>query len=175
MRISVNLSARQFEQNNLTTIVEHALDNNGMPPDLLKLELTESLVMDDPDMAQIALKELKDLGVHLSLDDFGTGHSSMLYLRRFPFDQLKIDRGFVADITTDAAAAALMNGIISIAHNLHLETVAEGVETQEQLNFLIAAQCDILQGFLFSKPVPAEQYAQLRRTGANLSQVKIIS
>ena len=173
MRISVNLSARQFEQNNLTTIVQGALDNSGMPADLLELELTESLVMDDPDMAQIALKELKKLGVHLSLDDFGTGYSSLLYLRNFPFNQLKIDRAFVADITSDAAAAALMSGIISIAHNLNLETVAEGVETQEQLNSLINSECDMVQGFLFSKPLSAEQYAQLLRTGANLSQVRI--
>nr|WP_272977240.1 EAL domain-containing protein [Pelovirga terrestris] len=173
IRISVNLSARQFEQNDLTTIVQGALDNSGMPADLLELELTESLVMDDPEMAQIALKELKKLGVHLSLDDFGTGYSSMLYLRSFPFDQLKIDRGFVADITTDAAAAALMNGIISIAHNLHLETVAEGVESQEQLNSLIHSNCDIVQGFLFSKPLPAEQYAELLRTGVNLGSIRI--
>ena len=175
MRISVNLSARQFGQNNLTTIVQRALDNSGMPADLLELELTESLVMDDPDMAQVSLRELKALGVHLSLDDFGTGYSSLLYLRSFPFHQLKIDRAFVADITSDAAAAALINGIISIAHNLNLETVAEGVETQEQLDFLIAAECDILQGYLFSQPLPADQFAQLLRTGVNLSQVKITS
>ncbi len=171
MRISVNLSARQFAQNNLVTVIQCALDKSGMPADLLELELTESLVMDDPDMARIALKELKKMGVHLSLDDFGTGHSSMLYLRSFPFDQLKIDREFVSDITTDAAAAALMNGIISIAHNLNLETVAEGVETQEQLNSLINSECDILQGFLFSKPLPAEQYAKLLRQGAPLASV----
>ena len=171
MRISVNLSARQFEQNNLITVVQCALDNSGMPADLLELELTESLVMDDPEMAQIAMQELKKLGVHFSLDDFGTGYSSMLYLRNFPFNQLKIDRGFVADITSDASSAALMNGIISIAHNLNLETVAEGVETQEQLNFLITTECDILQGYLFSKPVPAGQYAKLLRQGKPLISV----
>ncbi len=166
-----NLSARQFEQNNLTTVVQCALDKSGMPADLLELELTESLVMDDPEMAQIAMKELKDLGVHLSLDDFGTGYSSLLYLRSFPFHQLKIDREFVSDIPSDTSAAALMNGIISIARNLNLETVAEGVETQEQLNFLVKSECDILQGFLFSKPLPADQYAQFLRQGTSLASV----
>lgn len=175
MRISVNLSARQFEQKDLTIIIQHALKQSGMHPDLLELELTESILMENPGEAQQTLQKLKNLGIHLSLDDFGTGYSSFNYLRRFPFDTLKVDQSFIQDVTTDPSCASVVSGIIGIAHNLNLAAVAEGVETQEQLDFLITCECDILQGYLFSKPLPAEQYAQFLCAGVNLGDVGMTS
>lgn len=161
LSVSVNLSARQFRQGDLLQIVKRALQDNGIAPNLLELELTESMIMDDPKGAEQVLQELKNLGVGLSLDDFGTGYSSLNYLRRFPFDCLKIDQTFIRDVTIDSSGASVVASIIDIAHNLKLTAIAEGVETTGQLDFLIANGCDAMQGYLFSKPVPAGEFPPL--------------
>lgn len=159
--IAVNLSARQFRQGNLAQIVGNILRHTQLDPALLELELTESMIMDDPAATGQILLELKDLGVYLSLDDFGTGYSSLNYLRRFPVDSLKIDQSFIRDVVVDPSGASVVTSIIDIAHNLRLTAIAEGVETQEQLDFLITSGCDQMQGFLFSKPVAADEFAKL--------------
>jgi EAL domain-containing protein (putative c-di-GMP-specific phosphodiesterase class I) len=168
LRMSVNVSARQFRDDDLTRAVRASLDESGLAPDGLVLELTESLLMDG--VAERQLRTLEDMGVRIALDDFGTGYSSLAYLRRFPVDTLKIDRSFLHDAASTAADAAIVRGIIALAHALDMEAVAEGVETEEQLALLGAAQCDAVQGFLFARPLePAaleewiELYRQSRR------------
>jgi diguanylate cyclase (GGDEF)-like protein/PAS domain S-box-containing protein len=172
LNIAVNLSARQFRKGNLPQLVEEFLRQAGLDPRLLELELTESMVMDDPVGAQRTMHALKELGVGLSLDDFGTGYSSLNYLRRFPVDSLKIDRSFIRDVASDPSGASVVTSVIDIAHNLGLTAVAEGVETREQLVFLAGCGCDMLQGFLFSKPLPAEEFADLLREGRRLTVAK---
>jgi diguanylate cyclase (GGDEF)-like protein/PAS domain S-box-containing protein len=157
LRIAVNLSARQFYQQDLVRTVDAALRDTGLPPELLEIELTESLVMTDVERAIAVLRSLKTLGVHIAIDDFGTGYSSLSYLKRFPIDVLKIDQSFVRDITTDADDAAIVSSIISLAHSLRIEVIAEGVETAEQLAYLREHGCEQVQGFYFSQPLPAEE------------------
>ncbi|MBE0599198.1 MAG: EAL domain-containing protein, partial [Desulfuromonadales bacterium] len=159
--VAVNLSARQFRKGDLPQIVREVLHSTGLDPRLLDLELTESMVMDNPTEAAQTMQHLKNLGVSLSLDDFGTGYSSLNYLRHFPVDSLKIDRSFIRDVATDPSGASVVTSIIAIAHNLGLTAVAEGVETREQLAFLAGCGCDIFQGYLFSKPLPAEEFTTL--------------
>ena len=161
LRVSVNLSVRQFVQRDLVASIAAVLEETGLDPCFLELELTESLVMTDVDHAIYVLRELKELGVHLSIDDFGTGYSSLSYLKRFPIDVLKIDQSFVRDITIDADDAAITVSIISLAHSLKLKVIAEGVETQAQLSYLRHHGCDEMQGYLFSPPVPATEFAHL--------------
>ncbi|MFD2273402.1 putative bifunctional diguanylate cyclase/phosphodiesterase [Undibacterium arcticum] len=166
LRMSVNLSARQFSQQDLVQSIAAVLQETGMAPHLLEIELTESLVMTDVDHAIGVLRELKALGVLLSIDDFGTGYSSLSYLKRFPIDVLKIDQSFVRDITLDADDAAIAMLIISLAHSLKLEVIAEGVETDEQLAFFLRQHdCDEIQGYLFSRAVPAQACEQMLRQG----------
>lgn len=160
LRVGVNLSARQFRDRNLVAITRQCLRESGLPPRLLRLEITESTVMDNAEEAAVVLEELKALGVFLSVDDFGTGYSSLAYLRRFPIDQLKIDQSFVHDIHHPDSAAIVL-GIIGLARNLRLQTVAEGVETPEQRDFLDGAGCDLMQGYLFSHPKPAAELQDL--------------
>jgi len=161
LRVGVNLSARQFAQHDLVHMVSSTLADTGLPPHLLELELTESLVMTDVDRAIDVLGELKSLGVQLSLDDFGTGHSSLSYLKRLPIDALKIDQSFVRDITHTPDDAAIVASIISLAHNLRRHVIAEGVETLEQLTYLQSHGCREMQGFYFSKPVPPDLFERL--------------
>ena len=153
--ISVNLSAKQLRQSNLQQIIKNTLKETGMPAKFLGVELTESAIILEPDMALDRLKKIKSLGIKLSLDDFGTGYSSLSYLKRFPIDTLKIDRAFIKDIIADHEDATLVKAIITMAHGLGMDIIAEGVELQEQLEFLGANACDAIQGFLFSKPLPA--------------------
>lgn len=169
LSVAVNLSARQFREGDLHELVGEILRDTGLPSELLELELTESMVMDDPGGAERIMQTLKDLGVSLSLDDFGTGYSSLNYLRRFPFDSLKIDRSFIRDVATDRTGASVVTSVIDIAHNLGLTAVAEGVETREQLAFLNGGGCDLMQGYLFSKPLPAEEFAALVRAERRLA------
>lgn len=159
--VSVNLSARQFRKDDLAQSVQLVLEQTGLDASLLDLELTESMIMDDSIGAVRTMQDLKKLGVVLSLDDFGTGYSSLNYLRRFPVDTLKIDRSFVGDVASDPSCASVTTSIIAIAHNLKLKTVAEGVENREQLAFLAGCGCDSYQGFVFSKPLSAQQFAAL--------------
>lgn len=156
LRIAVNLSARQFAQQNLGEFVRTTLTETGLPPSCLDLELTESLVMTDVERAIGILTELSGLGVQLSIDDFGTGYSSLAYLKRFPLDVLKIDRSFISDIPEDKNDAAIADAIISMSHSLGMRVIAEGVETEAQCKFLSKKMCDEIQGYLFSKPLAAE-------------------
>ncbi len=161
LRVSVNLSARQFQQPGLVEVVARALAETGLGPSYLELELTESSVMKNPEQAIVVLKALKAMEVRISIDDFGTGYSSLSYLKRFPLDVLKIDRTFVCDTTSDQNDAAIVRAIITLAHSLSRKVIAEGVETEEQLSFLRSLRCDEMQGYLFSKPLPAESFEQL--------------
>jgi len=161
LTVAVNLSARQFRKGDLAQSVKSILEQTGLEAQLLDLELTESMIMDDSVGAVRIMQDLKHLGVILSLDDFGTGYSSLNYLRRFPVDTLKIDRSFIGDVANDPSCASVTTSIIAIAHNLKLNTVAEGVETREQLAFLAGCGCDAYQGFVFSKPLPAKRFAEL--------------
>ncbi|GGC02175.1 bifunctional diguanylate cyclase/phosphodiesterase [Pseudoduganella buxea] len=161
LRVAVNLSARQFAQRDLVQSVARVLADTGLPPHLLELELTESLFVDDVAQAVTLLHQLKALGVGLAIDDFGTGYSSLSYLRTFPIDVLKIDRSFVGQIAVDTDQAAIVISIIALAHNLQLKVIAEGVETAGQRDFLRAHGCDEVQGYFFSRPVPAGEVASL--------------
>ncbi len=155
VRIAVNLSLRQFRQKDFVKTVARIIKDTALAPEYLELELTESIIMKDVESTIEVLRALKTMGISLSIDDFGTGYSSLAYLKRMPIDVLKIDISFVRDITTDPDDAAIAITIIRMAHSLKLEVVAEGVETMEQLEFLRTLQCDRLQGFLVSRPVPS--------------------
>ncbi|MFK3736253.1 putative bifunctional diguanylate cyclase/phosphodiesterase [Massilia sp. TN1-12] len=174
LRVSVNLSARQFQQAGLAQRVRAALEHSGLPPCALELEITESTVMRDTGEAASVLRSLKALGIALSIDDFGTGYSSLSYLKRFPLDVLKIDRSFVKDVIDDPNDAAITCAIIALAHGLNLEAVAEGVETRAQLDFLKAHGCDEIQGYYFSPPVWPEQLEEMleKESAANGMTVK---
>ncbi|MGS0740721.1 bifunctional diguanylate cyclase/phosphodiesterase [Glaciimonas sp. GG7] len=169
LRVSVNLSVRQFYQHNLVESVVKVLEETGLAPHYLEFELTESLVMTDVQLAVSILEHLKTVGVQLSIDDFGTGYSSLAYLKRFPIDALKIDQSFVRDITRDQDDAAIVTSIISLAHNLRLQVIAEGVETREQLAYLQRHRCDEMQGYYFSPAVPVGEIETMLREGKSLS------
>jgi diguanylate cyclase (GGDEF)-like protein len=159
--VGVNLSPRHFQQPNLVETVGQILKVTGLDPSFLELELTEGSIMKDPDQAIAKLHELKAMGLKISVDDFGTGYSSLSHLKRFPIDTLKIDQSFVRDINTDSDDAAIVAAIIDLAHALRLNVIAEGVETQEQLDCLRALGCDEVQGFLFSKPLTVDAFTEL--------------
>lgn len=161
MRTAVNLSAQQFYRGNIVKTVAAALAESGLEPQWLELELTESLTLDESETTIQIMNELKNLGVSLTLDDFGTGWSSLSYLRRFPLDRLKIDRSFMRDVTTHENAAAVVHSILNLAQSLGLSCIAEGVETAEQLQYLKEQLCSDIQGFLFSHPIPAEEMPML--------------
>ena len=161
IRMSVNLSASQFKQKNLEQMVLRVLSDTGCRASFLDLEITESAVMENPEIASATLTNLARMGVQLSIDDFGTGYSSLSYLKRFPIHTLKIDRSFVQDITTNASDAAISRTVIALAQGLRLNVVAEGVETAEQLNFLRQQECVLMQGYFFSKPLPPDQCREL--------------
>ena len=161
--VAVNLSALQFRQKDLEQSIARALESSALPARYLELELTESVIMKGAESAVAALQRLKAMGMLLSIDDFGTGYSSLSYLKRFPIDKLKIDRSFVRDVTTDPDDAAIARAVIAMAHSLRLKVIAEGVETQAQSDFLRQERCDEIQGYLFSKPLPAAEMACLLR------------
>jgi diguanylate cyclase (GGDEF)-like protein len=161
IRIAVNISARQFHDQDLSQTVIRILDESGLSPNYLELEVTESSVMQNAEFAAGVLTGWKNLGINISIDDFGTGFSSLASLKRLPIDALKIDQSFVRDATTDPDDAAIVLAITTLAHNLRLKVIAEGVETEEQLRFLQLLRCDEIQGFLFSKPVPADSLVSL--------------
>lgn len=173
--VAINISARQFRQEDLADIIAarlRAYDLNGAH---LDIELTESVVMLDADTTLNQLRQIHDLGIRIALDDFGTGYSSLSYLKRFPIDCLKIDRSFVRDITCNADDAAIANAVIAMAHSLGLEVVAEGVETAAQLSHLAQEGCEAYQGYLFSRPVPVDQFTRLLREGRSLSLDEALS
>ncbi|MBN3871028.1 bifunctional diguanylate cyclase/phosphodiesterase [Nostoc sp. JL33] len=156
IRISVNLSSRQFEQPNLVEVVSQIIEETGLKTSYLELEVTESFLMGDIERSVKTLKELRELGIWLALDDFGTGYSSLNYLKRFPVNMLKIDQSFVRDVTSNPDSAAITDAIIALAKSLRLKITAEGVETKEQLDYLQMQGCDEGQGYYFSRPVPAD-------------------
>jgi diguanylate cyclase (GGDEF)-like protein/PAS domain S-box-containing protein len=162
-RIGVNISARQFIHGGFTNTVARILEDTGLAPECLELEITESLLMQDAEGAIGILRDLKELGVLLAIDDFGTGYSSLSYLKRFPIDRLKIDRELVRDITTNAEDAAITKAVIAMAKTMNLRVIAEGVETEEELLFLTKKRCHEIQGFYLSRPVPAEDVGALLR------------
>ena len=161
LNVSVNISLRQFQQPNLVEVINQTLFESKLDPKYLELELTESSIMNDTKQAIETLNRLKLLGIKISLDDFGTGYSCLSHLKTLPIDVLKIDRAFVRNITTDSKDAAIVKTIVALAHNLELETIAEGVETEEQRAILMTLGCDNFQGFLFSKPISAESFELL--------------
>jgi diguanylate cyclase (GGDEF)-like protein len=163
IRVAVNLSAVQFRQKNLVEFISQVLEDTGLDASFLELEVTESVIMQNAEEATLVLEKLHAKGIHISIDDFGTGYSSLSYLKRFPLDTLKIDRSFVRDISSDPDDAAIVKSVIALAHSLRLGVIAEGVETEEQLAFLSALGCDEYQGYYRSRPVPAEEFAQLLR------------
>ena len=167
--VAVNLSACQFRQKNLVQVVERILRTSRLDARYLELEITESLVMQNPERVTTILNELKSLGTSIAMDDFGTGYSSLSYLKRFPFNKLKIDASFVRDITSEPDSAAIAKTIIAMAHNLRLKVIAEGVETAGQLNYLRLHDCDEIQGFLFSRPVIGEDFRAMLIDNKRLS------
>jgi diguanylate cyclase (GGDEF)-like protein len=160
MRMAVNLSARQFADDSLVADIEAVLSETAIAPDLLELELTESMVIQNTERAGRVLADIKRLGVRLAIDDFGVGYSSLSHLKRFPIDTLKVDRSFIRDIPADPEDKAITEAIIAMGKSLSLTVVAEGVETLEQQEFLREHACDEMQGFYFSKPIPADQFAE---------------
>ncbi len=141
------------------------LNPEAQAPDLLELEITESMMMAHPERAAETLLEIREMGVHLSIDDFGTGYSSLSRLKKFPIDSVKIDRSFIGDVANDADDAAIVSAVIAMAHNLRLTVVAEGVETVEQIRFLRERKCDEIQGYLVSRPMTAEQVGEFAARG----------
>ncbi|MEK8126427.1 EAL domain-containing protein [Paenibacillus filicis] len=159
--VSVNISAIQFHQMNFVQIVMDALRDSGLPPGSLCLEITENVAMNNVSHILDTMHRLRELGVRISIDDFGTGYSSLSYLKRFHVHTLKIDQSFIRDVTSDEDNAAIVTALIAMSHRLKIKSLAEGVETQEQLQFLIAQGCDEIQGYVFSKPMPASEFEDL--------------
>lgn len=166
--MAINLSPRQFREEGLAESIAAIVQDTGLEPRYLELEIIESLVMHDVDSALAILRKLKELGAQLTMDDFGTGYSSLSYLKRFPFDKMKIDKSFVRDITNDPDSAAITRAIITMAHSLNLRVIAEGIETEGQLGYLRSQDCDEMQGFYFSRPVPAPEFEKLMRAERQL-------
>jgi EAL domain-containing protein (putative c-di-GMP-specific phosphodiesterase class I) len=161
--IAVNLSAVQFRHRDLLEQVTGVLDETGIEPQKLELEITETTIMQDIDAASETMRILHHAGINISIDDFGTGYSSLNHLKRFPISTIKIDRSFIRDMTSDSDDKAIIKAIIDMAHNMGLKVIAEGVETNEQLAFLRNLRCDEMQGFLFSPPVPVEEAENILR------------
>jgi len=172
IKLSVNLSARQFIEKDLISSINQALADSGLAPGYLELELTESIIMHNAELFISTLRQLKDIGIELAIDDFGTGYSSLSYLKRFPIDRLKIDQSFVRDINTDSDSASISQAVIMLGHSLDLKVIAEGVESLGQLDFLHANLCDEIQGYYFSKPLPKEEFAKFlqEKTAESASQ-----
>jgi diguanylate cyclase (GGDEF)-like protein/PAS domain S-box-containing protein len=158
IQLSVNLSNSQFHDSNLTQKVAHVLASTQFPPELLDLEFTETIAVGNPERAVAALQDLRDLGLHLSLDDFGTGFSSLRHLQQYPINALKIDQSFVQNIVTNKRDASITRTVIAMGHDLGLRIIAEGVETQEQLDFLREHGCEEIQGYIVSRPLPTDQF-----------------
>jgi diguanylate cyclase (GGDEF)-like protein/PAS domain S-box-containing protein len=178
LQMSVNISPAQFRQPDLVQVVRNALRESGLPPHRLELEVTESVLIQQPDAAAKLLSDLKSLGVRVAMDDFGTGYSSLSYLQRFHFDKLKVDRSFIGAIGTEPTAAAIIRATINLASSLGMLTCAEGVETNEQLDVLRSEGCSEVQGYLFGKPMPAAEFARrygLRADGSYRQRIGVLA
>jgi EAL domain-containing protein (putative c-di-GMP-specific phosphodiesterase class I) len=161
MRVAVNLSPRQFQQPKLAEMVEHALADAGLAPAWLELEVTESIMLQNMEKTIGTLQRLNNLGIHISIDDFGTGYSSLSYIKKLPIQTLKIDQSFVSDITINLDDAAIATAVITLAQSLRLNVIAEGVETLEQMELLDGLNCPEMQGYFFSRPLPAPKVTGL--------------
>jgi EAL domain-containing protein (putative c-di-GMP-specific phosphodiesterase class I) len=171
LTMSVNLSARQLQDPTLVDFVAATLAETGLRPDRLVLELTETALMAEPDAGFQVIRRLKRLGVRLAIDDFGTGYSSLAYLHRLPVDVIKVDRSFIADLGLGSDRATLARGVLELVRTLQVATVAEGVETAEQLSALRTARCQLAQGFMFSRPVPAQEITGILAVGDRVHEV----
>jgi EAL domain-containing protein (putative c-di-GMP-specific phosphodiesterase class I) len=159
--VAVNLSARQLHEPDFVEMVMDIIRESGLPPECLKLEVTESSVIQNPEVCISKMRMLRAQGITFSIDDFGTGYSSLSYLKRFPIDTLKIDRSFISDAMSSKGDQEIVKTIIAMARNLNIDAVAEGVETQEQKDFLASYGCNSMQGFFFAHPLPVEQFKDL--------------
>ena len=157
----MNLSSQHFRTPDLDARIARILHDSGLPSSRLEIELTETTLLQAEESATRILNAIHSMGTRIALDDFGTGYSSLSYLRRFPIDRIKIDRSFVRDILTEPDDAAIIRGIIALAHSLNLSVTAEGVETDAQREFLATQGCDVLQGYYFAKPLPATEFSEL--------------
>ena len=160
VKMSVNLSTQQFLTRNLISFMENVLERTAIDPSYVVVEITEYMAMEGEYSIHV-LEQLKALGICISIDDFGTGYSSLNYLKSFPIDYIKIDKSFVSELMNNEKEAVIVKAIITLAHNLHKEVIAEGVETKEQLEFLKNHQCDISQGYFFSKPLPVDEIEKI--------------
>jgi EAL domain-containing protein (putative c-di-GMP-specific phosphodiesterase class I) len=172
--MAVNVSAMELRDESYVESLLAALDETGMDPKLLELELTESVLMTHAESAASILVTLREQGVQVAIDDFGTGFSSLSYLRKFPIDALKIDQSFVSQVTSAGDETSIVAAVISMARSLQLRVVGEGVETVDQLRFLQAQDCDEVQGYYFSRPVPHGEFAELLRSGIDRGLVGIL-
>jgi EAL domain-containing protein (putative c-di-GMP-specific phosphodiesterase class I) len=161
LSISINLSPAQFQHGDLPNVVHQVLLESGLAPSRLELEITEGVLIGDFTRAVSILRRLKNLGVRIAMDDFGTGYSSLSYLQSFPFDKIKIDQAFIANLSHSQQAATIIRAVIALGRGLNLPVVAEGVETAEQLKFLAAENCNGIQGFLVGRPKPIADYAEM--------------
>lgn len=168
IQIAVNISAKQIIADDFITIVRNTIKETGIKAAQLELEITESVLLTSMEEVIKKLNKLKKLGVKISLDDFGTGFSSLTYLRMLPVETLKIDKSFIDIITTDMQGAKIIDSIINMAHTVNMKVVAEGVETQQQLEYLQHNNCDLIQGYIFSQPIGAEQALALLVQGKNM-------
>jgi EAL domain-containing protein (putative c-di-GMP-specific phosphodiesterase class I) len=159
--MAVNLSARQFQQKNLVETIAQVLESTKLEPSYLELEITESIAMQDINFTISVLRALRSMGIQIAIDDFGTGYSSLSSLKYFPLDKLKIDQSFVRELVTDSYDAAIITALVALGHGMKLEVIAEGVETQEQMAFLRSVKCDGIQGYLLSRPLPAQEATNL--------------
>jgi EAL domain-containing protein (putative c-di-GMP-specific phosphodiesterase class I) len=171
LNVAVNVSAIQFRFPGLAQTVREACSSCDLDPRFLVLEITEGLVMEDIDKTAKLLQEIKDIGVTISVDDFGTGYSALAYLKRFPIDELKVDRSFVTEIPANGEDSAIVRAVIAMSHSMDLRVVAEGVETEEQLRYLRRLHCDAIQGHFFSAPLPKQEFFEFVTDG-RLRQAK---
>ena len=174
LAIAVNLSPVQFRHGDLASTVHSILLETGLSPDRLQLEITEGVLIDDFSRAISILRRLKSLGVKIAMDDFGTGYSSLSYLQKFPFDKIKIDRSFVSNVQSNPQSATIIRAVIGLGRGLNLPIVAEGVETQGELDFLTEEACDEIQGYLVGRPAPIDLYADLVGRG-HMSKISAIA
>jgi EAL domain-containing protein (putative c-di-GMP-specific phosphodiesterase class I) len=168
LQIAINLSARQFQQDNLTTHILDTLNNTGLDENYLEFEITESVLLTDVERCIQILRNLKDMGVQIAIDDFGTGYSSLNYLKQFPIDILKIDRCFIEDAVHDKNDVAIIKTVLTLSKNLSMSVIAEGVETHAQCKLLSDLGCDELQGFYFSRPLNKEEFESMLRENRKL-------
>lgn len=170
-KVAVNVSLMQFRQYDFVKMVQQCLQETGLDPEWLELEISESCVSDDIETSMVCLQELKELGVSITLDDFCTGYSSLSYLCKLPIDTIKIDQTFVKDMIEKRQSRAIVTTLISLAHSLHLKVIAEGVETVQQLTFLNAMRCTVIQGLLLSQPLSEADFSELYRRGGKFDHL----